>query len=259
MSRRTADGFTLIELLVVIAIISTLAAIMFPVFASAQEKARATDCVSNMRQVGMAVQVYLQDNDDRLFFRSNWKYSRSGSTVIPSSQANPLRWWNQIMPYLHSDNVFLCPSDNAPTLSDDANGVLDVRRSYIAVAAAESLTASQVADPAETIVITEKWGKDYTGTRTDSWIEPFNGDFTPDHTNPSRMFTAGNRHLGLLSASFFDGHAVTLQAGQVQTSKAYTGCSLIYEYPYKGAGAPSVTSTSSAANQPNICAKFSYP
>ena len=58
-------GFTLIELLVVIAIIAILAAILFPVFAQAREKARATSCLSNLHQIGMANLMYVQDFDER--------------------------------------------------------------------------------------------------------------------------------------------------------------------------------------------------
>ncbi len=58
-------AFTLIELLVVIAVISLLAALLFPVFASAREKARQTQCASNLHQIGLAVTMYAQDNDDR--------------------------------------------------------------------------------------------------------------------------------------------------------------------------------------------------
>jgi prepilin-type N-terminal cleavage/methylation domain-containing protein len=59
------QGFTLIELLVVIAIIAILAAILFPVFAQAREKARQTQCVSNCRQIGMGIQMYLNDYDGK--------------------------------------------------------------------------------------------------------------------------------------------------------------------------------------------------
>ncbi|MFO8079838.1 MAG: prepilin-type N-terminal cleavage/methylation domain-containing protein, partial [Armatimonadota bacterium] len=58
-------GFTLIELLVVIAIIAILAAILFPVFARAREKARQTSCLSNLKQLGLGMQMYAQDYDER--------------------------------------------------------------------------------------------------------------------------------------------------------------------------------------------------
>jgi len=61
-----AKGFTLIELLVVIAIIAILAAILFPVFAQAREKARAASCLSNSKQLGISTMMYAQDNDEKL-------------------------------------------------------------------------------------------------------------------------------------------------------------------------------------------------
>jgi prepilin-type processing-associated H-X9-DG protein/prepilin-type N-terminal cleavage/methylation domain-containing protein len=64
--QRSSSGFTLIELLIVIAIIALLAAILFPVFARARENARRTSCASNLKQIGIAVQMYAQDNDERM-------------------------------------------------------------------------------------------------------------------------------------------------------------------------------------------------
>src|SRR2546427_4281930 len=63
---RTRHGFTLIELLVVIAIIAILAAILFPVFAQARQKARQTVCISNVKQIGLAMMMYTQDYDETL-------------------------------------------------------------------------------------------------------------------------------------------------------------------------------------------------
>lgn len=96
--RRAATGFTLIELLVVIAIIAILAAVLFPVFASAREKARQTACASNMKQLGLAFVQYQQDFDETNPPGSNWYGQGNG-------------WAGQLYPYVQSLAVFVCPSD----------------------------------------------------------------------------------------------------------------------------------------------------
>jgi prepilin-type N-terminal cleavage/methylation domain-containing protein/prepilin-type processing-associated H-X9-DG protein len=85
-------GFTLIELLVVIAIIAILAAILFPVFAQAREKARQTSCLSNLNQIGLAYQQYTQDYDE-----------------MTVTFGNHNDWWAPLWPYTKSYAVFLCP------------------------------------------------------------------------------------------------------------------------------------------------------
>ena len=94
-------GFTLIELLVVIAIIAILAAILFPVFARAREKARQSSCLSNVKQVTLGHMMYAQDYDG-LF---TW----CGSGLATARPA--IRWKARIMPYVKNDGVFLCPSN----------------------------------------------------------------------------------------------------------------------------------------------------
>ncbi len=247
------NAFTLIELLVVIAIIAILAAILFPVFAQAREKARAISCLSNMKQIGTGIMMYVQDYDERLFFRVGWRNSRSG--FIPT--VDSLRWWNLLMPYEKSNAVFKCASDSAPTLSQDALGNRVVPRSYMALATSESLSLAQVDNPVDTIVITEKWSD-----RTDSWIEPFLGNMGPDPVDPSRMYVTANRHTGQINCAFYDGHAKLMRPGTIQNSKDLTGCLLMYRYPfndYPGSPAPTVTSSSGSAATPNICARFTYP
>lgn len=254
------NAFTLIELLVVIAIIAVLAAILFPVFAQAREKARATSCLSNMKQIGMAEQMYVQDYDERTFFRANasapspWR----SNAVIPNANLRAqASWWNLLTPYLQNTQVFTCPSDAGPTPSKDLHLALTIRRSYMALSTVESLSLTQVDDPVETMVITEKWDKDYTGVRSDSWIESFNGDFSIDAHAPDRTFTAANRHVGRLNATFLDGHARSLSPGQILSSRYMTGCELVYLYPSPGMG---IANPSSAGpGQPNLCDPSSSP
>ncbi len=96
-------GFTLIELLVVIAIIAILAAILFPVFASAREKARQTTCASNLKQLGLAFVQYEQDYDE---------YLPCGSAQLAGAGANTgVGWAGQIFPYVKANAVFVCPDD----------------------------------------------------------------------------------------------------------------------------------------------------
>ncbi|HCU38643.1 MAG TPA: hypothetical protein DGT21_25470 [Armatimonadetes bacterium] len=105
---RSSRGFTLIELLVVIAIIAILAAILFPVFARAREKARQTACLANLKQIGAANQMYAQDNDG--FYMPCYYYA-SGSWVT-----TPLWTWMDIcQPYVKNWQVFICPSHKYST------------------------------------------------------------------------------------------------------------------------------------------------
>ena len=260
MKRHTA--FTLIELLVVVAIIAILAAILFPVFAQAREKARQAACLTNERQLAAAVQMYVQDYDETLFFYASTKVpsqSRNGGIVPTSAAVNPVRWWNALAPYIRNTQIFACPSDDLPTLSPDASGAATIKRSYIACRTAEALSLAQLDRPAETIVISEKWGRDTAGKPIgESWIEPFNGDFNYDPAT-DRMQLAANRHAGGLNNAFFDGHARWLKPGAIDASRDLTGCSLVHAYPLLpsmcDASVPGCTNTAAR----NICNTFAYP
>ncbi|HEY3332903.1 MAG TPA: type II secretion system protein [Capsulimonadaceae bacterium] len=94
-------GFTLIELLVVIAIISILAAVLFPVFSQAREKARASACLSNQKQIGIGLLQYVQDNDENY---------PNGCDCYGKGNG----WAGQAYPYVKSTQVFLCPSTTSP-------------------------------------------------------------------------------------------------------------------------------------------------
>src|SRR5687768_4108149 len=94
---RRPRAFTLIELLVVIAIIAILAAILFPVFARAREKARQSTCLSNLKQQALALNMYADDYDERV--------------VIGTDQFTAQFWAVKIQPYIKNEQIFNCPSN----------------------------------------------------------------------------------------------------------------------------------------------------
>ncbi len=94
------NGFTLIELLVVIAIIAILAAILFPVFAKAREKARQSSCLSNLKQIGLATLQYVQDYDERM----------PGYLNVGGFRYNP---HTAVAPYINNIQIWACPSGSA--------------------------------------------------------------------------------------------------------------------------------------------------
>jgi prepilin-type N-terminal cleavage/methylation domain-containing protein/prepilin-type processing-associated H-X9-DG protein len=98
------SGFTLIELLVVIAIIAILAAILFPVFAKARERAKAANCLSNLKQIGTSITMYADDNDDQL---------PRATRVTLCTPTLPTALPNVMDAYVKSREVFRCPADAA--------------------------------------------------------------------------------------------------------------------------------------------------
>ena len=115
--RQTRLGFTLIELLVVIAIIAILAAILFPVFAQAREKARSISCLSNMKQIGTAAMMYVQDYDER--FPSDAGVARPACAAALDGDWGKDFWMFHFFPYIKQRagniqnkgaSVYNCPS-----------------------------------------------------------------------------------------------------------------------------------------------------
>lgn len=118
-------AFTLIELLVVIAIIAIIAAILFPVFAQAREKARQTSCLSNMKQVGLGLLMYVQDYDEN-YPRADYWDSRPPLNPAASgtfaARVNHYKWPAWVLPYTKNVNIFRCPSRTRDQIAWDQNG-----------------------------------------------------------------------------------------------------------------------------------------
>lgn len=124
-----APGFTLIELLVVIAILALLAAILFPVFSRVRENARRTSCLSNEKQIGLAIMQYVQDYDEmmpRIYFANYsganyYDYSSGDNYVSGGVSKVNYKWMDAIYPYVKNPQIFVCPS--AAVKSVGLNGV----------------------------------------------------------------------------------------------------------------------------------------
>jgi len=118
MKRNARQGFTLIELLVVIAIISILASILFPVFARARENARRASCLSNLKQIGLGMMMYVQDYDER--------YPQAYYTVDSVTTT----WQDMLQPYVKSEQIFICPSSSR---TEPLNGNYGVNARFIPI------------------------------------------------------------------------------------------------------------------------------
>ncbi len=122
-------GFTLIELLVVIAIIAILAAILFPVFARAREKARQANCTSNLKQIGLAVEMYAQDHDGLLPLANQYP---AEPPPDDGYHQGPPGIQHVVEPYTKNQQIFKCPSDRdnmyttQGTSYDYGLGLLDI-------------------------------------------------------------------------------------------------------------------------------------
>ena len=153
-SPRRQSGFTLIELLVVIAIIAILAAILFPVFASAREKARQATCLSNMKQLGYAVTMYTQDYDEAQMGYVN------NSNVY---------WPQELDPYVKMRAVWLCP-DFAPGLGTSLNSSTYGVNSHVVNSingTPAPLTLSSYTRPSEVMLMADsEWANTGSPSRT---------------------------------------------------------------------------------------------
>jgi len=216
------SGFTLIELLVVIAIIAILAAILFPVFAKARETARSASCKSNLKQIGNAWMMYVQDYDERTPL--NWWSNEPCSKTDRQSEANypfsadrggqPVMF-QRIQPYVKNAQVLICPSDGSPASgADGVDGLpgqcANVRFSYSSSDEAGGLgqingglglgmAIAAMQQPASMYLAFD--AQRYYGTPENN-IDSFG--WMPQNNGINADFVS--RHNGMVNVAYCDGH-----------------------------------------------------
>lgn len=227
--RASHAGFTLIELLIVIAIIAILASILFPVFARARESGKRASCLSNVRQLGMGVQQYTQDYDER---------------VVPfATSSNCPCWPDKLFPYVKSAQVFsACPSKKGAVWVPNAKSGMAYAYNVLYNAAgtadgqettppsgtgsANGLALAQAAVPAETVMFGDSSDQYivFSSSKTDIATE-----LSYPVTHPTGLLNIGReatsttntnqhyvgRHFDGSNFAFMDGHAKWLPMTEV--------------------------------------------
>ncbi len=190
-------GFTLIELLVVIAIIAILAAILFPVFARAREKAKQASCLSNVKQITLAIMQYVQDYDETYPYASAW----GPDTAIRY-------WYEYLDPYMKNTQVMICPSVPRYARGYGWNYQnFGYRSSAGSYGSGAGRVLSDVEVPAETILIGDNPDSGCWGAGSIYAYGPTQVDSSGAATNDPSVANVSFRHNGGGNYGFCDGHS----------------------------------------------------
>ncbi|MBZ0090308.1 MAG: prepilin-type N-terminal cleavage/methylation domain-containing protein [Thermoanaerobaculia bacterium] len=219
--RRRASGFTLIELLVVIAIIAILAAILFPVFAKAREKARTSSCGSNVKQMLLGILQYTQDYDETM----PWLNYNGGNTV-------GLHWQDSTGPYVKNTQIWECPSASrnlaGAGLWNEVNGFVRryVHYSWNESAAFGPSGLANCTNPAQTYLLTDKGNSmcfttwyDWQGRCMNTW----DGSSKPGPHTEGKNMGFGDGHVKYIASMNIVARDVTNPAQFGDPNSPYYG------------------------------------
>ncbi len=195
-------GFTLIELLVVIAIIAVLAALLFPIFAKARGSAQKATCISNIKQLLQAAQMYCSDYDRRLVPARIWN---------PSYGTLGVSWCVLLQPYIKNKEILTCPLDSSPQVARNSTDLphsygINYGLTYLTGYGQQHLARSMsgLESVSELIMFFDM--KSEVGAMGSSYIA-------------HRLSRVAFRHTDQASFGFLDGHVKPLHANQVDDGK----------------------------------------
>jgi prepilin-type N-terminal cleavage/methylation domain-containing protein/prepilin-type processing-associated H-X9-DG protein len=235
--RECKRAFTLIELLVVVAVIAILAAILFPVFARARENARRSSCMSNLKQIGLSMMMYVQDNDEHLTPQAN----NNANIRLPNGDNSPTAYWYQMLyAYMKNIQILNCPSETTkvwtsggyestvpvpyginyvqPAACYDAYGSYTKCGVQMAPANAAGANLGAIEDPSGTLLIVDskyyilQFDHAQTAEQAESSGQA-GGLGACSHSGSSYNYAGcvSARHLGTANVLFVDGHVKSMQ------------------------------------------------
>jgi prepilin-type N-terminal cleavage/methylation domain-containing protein/prepilin-type processing-associated H-X9-DG protein len=241
----TRRGFTLIELLVVIAIIAILAAILFPVFARAREKARQASCQSNLKQIGLAVLMYVQDYDETgprgtAGTGTNWnfvgggncggcfqRYDANWQNVTAGAKPN----YNILTPYIKNTQLWYCPSGGGTDF-----------RSYGWNRGSDGRALAVITGPSQTVMFADAAQSTTTGHGNIAWISHNWTDVNTDQnccsSGPGSEGAANfhahhisDIHNGGANIAFWDGHVKWMSSPSIPAGRRGNGIKFVADDP----------------------------
>jgi len=211
--QKRKSGFTLIELLVVIAIISILAAMLLPTLGRAKQRAWATACLSNVKQIGLASRMYADDNSD----------------ALPRSAHQGASWVATLQPYCGGTNLWRCPRDEKSRLYSYALNDFLLPPSIAGLG--DYSKTSQVPSPVQALWLGE-CHKDYVSNDHFHFSPSNDGAYTPESFASQ---VAVQRHVTSANYLYVDGHAQLLKWSLVRSELSRVGSRFV-----EPSGKPSV-------------------
>lgn len=229
-ARARRGAFTLIELLVVIAIIAILAAILFPVFAQAREKARATACLSNVKQDILGLLMYVQDYDEQ-FPVGTQLYPGGNPNNGINQLAYGVAWAGEIYPYTKNVGIMVCPDDSTAPVVGTATTIPLFPISYsLNVNVARNPADASLQAPANSVLLSE--------VSNDVADLMDTGEYRPGPWTVPTIFSSAGDGINILAATTVNNSLPAVQGNGVYNAVYETGVDGGYypnRIPYNGA------------------------